>query len=283
MKVLLNLTRINMSAAIAFSALAGYIFNTGTFSWTSVAVFCGVLMLAGAATALNQYQERNLDALMQRTMHRPLPAGQLSPITALIYALIMGICGTAVLYFFTNPLTAILGLLNIIWYNAIYTPLKTKTPFVVIIGAVTGAIPPIMGWTAAGGLITDQRIIFVASFLFLWQIPHFLLLLLKYKEDYRRAGFQSATSKMNDEQVKFIVFMWTLGTSLITLFFPLFGIISGKFLTITTIALNVLLIVFFFRSTFSKNIIFNTGKAFGSLYLYQIAILAILIFQALKN
>lgn len=271
-----------MSVAIAFSAVAGYVFYSGSFTLKSLAVFAGVLLLAGAATVLNQLQERKRDALMTRTKERPIPAGQVSPRTALIYAIVMGLAGTAILYFFTNTITAILGLFNIFWYNAVYTPLKTKTAFVVIIGALTGAIPPVMGWTAAGGLIYETEILFIAAFLFLWQIPHFLLLLLKYKEDYIRAGFKSATSNLNDEQVKTVVFMWTLGTSLITLFFPLFGIISGKVLTAAIISLNALLIIFFYRSTISRNTIFNTGKAFGSLYLYQLAILAILIFQALK-
>lgn len=281
MKNLLKLTRINMSAAIAFSAVAGFVYCSGEFSWATLAVFSGVLLLAGAATTLNQYQERIQDALMTRTKDRPIPSGVISPQSALIYSMLMGLAGTAVLYIFTNPLTALLGLFNIFWYNVVYTPLKTKTEFAVIIGAVNGAIPPMMGWTAAGGLLTDKRIIFIASFLFLWQIPHFLLLLLRFKEDYRLAGFKSPTSKMNDEEVKFVVFIWTLGTSAITLFFPLFGIVSGTFLSITIIIVNVLLIAFFYRSIFNRKMVFNTRKAFGSLYLYQIIILAILIFQAL--
>jgi len=281
MKNLLKLTRINMSAAIAFSAVAGFVYCSGEFSWAALAVFSGVLLLAGAATTLNQYQERIQDALMTRTKDRPIPSGVISPQSALIYSVAMGLAGTAVLYIFTNPLTALLGLFNIFWYNVVYTPLKTKTEFAVIIGAVNGAIPPMMGWTAAGGLLTDKRIIFIASFLFLWQIPHFLLLLLRFKEDYRLAGFKSPTSKMNDEEVKFVVFIWTLGTSAITLFFPLFGIVSGTFLSITIIIVNVLLIAFFYRSIFNRKMVFNTRKAFGSLYLYQIIILAILIFQAL--
>jgi heme o synthase len=281
MKNLLKLTRINMSAAISFSAVAGFVYCSGEFSWAALAVFSGVLLLAGAATTLNQYQERTQDALMTRTKDRPIPSGVISPQSALIYSVVMGLAGTAVLYIFTNPLTALLGLFNIFWYNVVYTPLKTKTEFAVIIGAVNGAIPPMMGWTAAGGLLTDQRILFIASFLFLWQIPHFLLLLLRFKEDYRLAGFKSPTSKMNDEQVKFVVFIWTLGTSAITLFFPLFGIVSGTFLSITIIIVNVLLVAFFYRSIFNRKMLFNTRKAFGSLYLYQIIILAILIFQAL--
>jgi protoheme IX farnesyltransferase len=274
-----------MSAAIAFSAVAGYLFCNKSFDWTVLAVFAGVLLLAGSATALNQFQERNQDALMERTRDRPLPTGEITPGSALLLSAIMGICGLVILYFLTTPLTALLGVANILWYNGVYTPLKRKTGFVVIIGAVTGALPPMMGWTAAGGSLADRGIIFIATFFFLWQIPHFLLLLLKYKEDYERAGFVSATTTMNDGQIKSIVFAWVLGTSMITLFFPVFGIISGRFLIICTVVLNGLLIASFYRMTFNKKRnISGPVPAFnmGSLYLYQLSILAILMMQALK-
>ncbi len=273
---------MNMSSAIAFSAVAGYVFHEGRFDFGAVWVFTGVLMLACAATVLNQYQERKQDALMQRTRNRPIPMGLITPVQSLLIALVSGVAGTIVLYLLTNPLTALLGLFNIFWYNAVYTPLKKRTPFVVIVGAVTGAVPPVMGWTAAGGLLIDKEILFIAAFLFLWQIPHFLLLLLKYKDDYDKAGFKSATISLNDEQVKSVVFIWTLGTALITLFFPLFGIISGGLLTAAIITANILLIVFFFRETFNRQISFNIGKAFGSLYLYQIVVLVILIIDRMR-
>ena len=282
MKQFLILGRINMSSAIAFSAVAGYLFNRGEFTWYTLAVFLGVLLLACAATALNQIQERHQDALMSRTMNRPLASGQMTIKKAAIITLALGISGTAILYFFTTPLTAALGLFNIIWYNGVYTPLKRKTGFAVIVGAVTGAIPPVMGWTAAGGLILDSSVLFIAAFFFLWQIPHFLLLLLRYKEDYHKAGFQSVTSTMSDNQIKHIVFIWILGTSMITLFFPLFNIISGKIMIACIILLNFFLITIFYKSVFNRDLKFNLGRAFGSLYLYQLSILAILIIQALK-
>jgi len=282
MNQILKLTRINMSTAIAISAVAGLIFFRGELTTEIIPVFSGVLLLASAATVLNQIQERHQDALMTRTMDRPLPSKKMTLKKASLLTLIMGISGTVILYFFTTPLTVALGLFNIIWYNGVYTPLKRHTGFVVIIGAVTGALPPMMGWTAAGGSLADPKIIFIAAFFFLWQIPHFLLLLLRYKEDYQRAGFQSATSSMTDNQVKSIVFMWTLGTALITLFFPVFGIISGTFLIVCIILLNAMLIVFFYRSAFKRNPEFNLRRAFGSLYLYQLSILAILISEALK-
>ena len=282
MKQILKLTRFNMSIAIAFSAVAGYVFSYGSFTWKSLAVFAGVLLLAGSATAINQYQEKDRDALMLRTKDRPLASGRMKVQTAILLAIIMGIGGLWILYYFTNLLTALLGLINLLWYNAVYTPLKTRTGFVVIVGAVTGALPPMMGWTAAGGILSDPKILFIASFLFLWQIPHFLLLLLKYQDDYRKAGFKSATNTMTEKQIKSIVFIWILGTCFISLAFPLFGLISGKLLITTIILLNIMLIAFFYKSAYKSELKSNLGRAFGSLYLYQLSILAILILQALK-
>jgi len=270
-----------MSAAIAFSALAGYIICRHSLDIGGVFVFAGVLLLAGSATVFNQYQERSLDALMSRTQDRPLPSKQITTNTALLIAITLCIAGLAVLYFLTSPLTAALGLFNILWYNGVYTPLKRKTSFVVIVGAVTGAIPPLMGWTAAGGSILSPEIMFIAAFMFLWQIPHFCLLLLKYKADYKAAGFPSITSILNEKNVKLIVFIWILGTSISTLFFPLLQIVSGWFLVICLLLLNIILIYSFYRNAFGKNIDFNLRSAFGSLYLYQIMILGILIIQAL--
>lgn len=271
-----------MSTAIAFSAVTGYVFKAKGLHPEVLAVFAGVLLLAGSATALNQYQEREQDALMSRTKNRPIPSGDMKPSTALVYALIMGLAGIILLYFLSTPLTAALGLFNILWYNGVYTPLKRKTGFVVIVGAVTGAIPPMMGWTAAGGRLSDKGILLMAAFFFLWQIPHFLLLLLRYKEDYKRAGFRSATNTLNDNQIKSITFAWILGTSLITLFFPFFGIVSGIGLIALMIILNILMVGYFYRSVFNRNLTFNIGSAFGSLYIYQLSVLAILMVQALK-
>ena len=281
-KALLKLTRINMSMAIAFSALAGYIYYSHALDWTALILFIGVLFLAVAATVINQYQERHQDALMTRTKDRPLPAGQLKSRTAIIIAIVMLSAGSAMLYFFTTPITALLGIFNVIWYNALYTPLKKITSFAVLIGAVTGAVPPMMGWTAAGGSILSHDIIFITFFMFFWQIPHFCLLLLKFKKDYEAAGFPSITSLFDERNVQFIIFIWILGTAISTLIFPLFHVISGLFLIGCIVVLNIILIIFFFRNTFNRNVAFNLSQAFRSLYLYQVVVLALLIVQALK-
>jgi protoheme IX farnesyltransferase len=271
-----------MSTAIAFSGMAGYIIYNHSLDMTAVSLFFGILLLAAAATALNQYQERHFDALMTRTQNRPLPSKQMAPRTALIIAVILFLKGMAILYFLTNPITALLGLFNIVWYNGVYTPLKRRTSYVVLIGAVTGAIPPIMGWTAAGGYLLSPEILFIAAFMFFWQIPHFCLLLLIFKDDYKKAGFPSITTVLSEKHVRFIVFIWLLGTSVSTLFFPFFHIISGRILIVCLILLNIILILSFYRNAFGKNITFNIRSAFGSLYLYQVTVLVMLIIHALK-
>ncbi|HEY4786148.1 MAG TPA: protoheme IX farnesyltransferase [Bacteroidales bacterium] len=281
MKIFLKLTRVNMSTAIAFSALAGYIIASHTLDWTAISVFLGVLLLAGSATVLNQYQERYFDALMSRTRNRPLPSHQMNPKMALVLAIVLGLKGLAILYFLTTPTTALLGLFNIIWYNGVYTPLKRRTPYVILVGAVTGAIPPLMGWTATGAGIFSPDILFIAAFMFFWQIPHFCLLLLKFRKDYEMAGFPSITSLLSEKRIQFIIFIWIVSTSLSTLIFPLFHLISGSILIVCIILLNVILVSSFYRNAFSKNIAFDLGKSFRSLYLYQVSILAILMIHAL--
>lgn len=281
-KLLLKLTRVYMSVAISFSALAGYIFCNHGIDWQGIVVFFGVLLLAGGASALNQYQERHVDMLMSRTKDRPLPMGQLKPRSVLTISAMLMVTGTLLLFFLTTPLTALLGVFNIIWYNAVYTPLKKKTSFAVLIGAITGAIPPMMGWAAAGGSIFSREIMFIAFFMFFWQIPHFCLLLMKFKKDYEAAGFPSITSLLDEKHVQFIVFIWIVGTSLSTLGFPVFRIISGWFLVSSIVLLNAVLIIFFYRNTFSSRTTFSLTKAFRSLYLYQLLVLAILIVEALK-
>lgn len=281
LRIILKLTRINMSTAIAFSALAGYIMHNRSLDLTALWVFIGVLLLAASATVLNQYQERHLDALMARTKDRPLPSKQLTPKEAIIITIIFGITGTLMLYFLANGTTALLGLFNIAWYNGLYTPLKRKTSFAVLVGALTGAIPPMMGWTGAGGYLFDPYILFIAMFMFFWQIPHFCLLLLKFKKDYELAGFPSITSVVSEKHVVLIVFIWIIGTVVSTLFFPLLEVITGTFLTVCLLLLNVILIISFYKNAFGKDIAFNIRSAFGSLYLYQVLILVMLIIQAL--
>ena len=186
----LQLIKFKLSVAVAFSAAAGYILFENAGSLTGLAATAaGVFFLAGGAAALNQFQERRTDALMPRTRKRPLPSHDLRSRTALFAALLMIAGGLVLLASFTGWLPALLGLMNVVLYNLIYTNLKRRTFLAVIPGGLVGAVPPLIGFTAAGGSLFAPQALFLAGFMFMWQLPHFWLLLSSYRLEYVRAGF----------------------------------------------------------------------------------------------
>ena len=190
-KPILQLTRVYLSLAIAFSALLGFFMHTCMLNSQAFFIFAGIYLISGSASALNQFQEKDFDVHMERTKNRPLPAKKIKPADALIISAVLGLSGLSIIFFTVSRLSFFLALFNFFWYNMAYTPLKRKTGFAVMIGALTGAIPPVIGWTAAGGKLFDPEIIFIAFFMYMWQIPHFLLLLLKFGSDYEKAGLPS--------------------------------------------------------------------------------------------
>jgi len=149
----------------------------------------GTALCAAGAAILNQYAERRYDALMPRTAGRPLPTGRVAPNQALILGVLAGVLGTIYLAMFVNTLTAILGAVTLASYVLIYTPLKRITTLNTVVGAVAGAIPPVMGWTAVTGSLSEPALTLFAI-LFIWQIPHFLAIAILYREDYRLGGFK---------------------------------------------------------------------------------------------
>lgn len=172
-----------VTAAVGY-ALGAPVFHSGVF----LIVLCGTALVAGGASALNQYAEREADARMLRTRGRPLPAGRLTPAEALAFGLSISALGLALLAAGTNLLTFALGLAALGSYVLAYTPLKRVTSLCTVVGAVPGAIPPLMGWAAARGSL-DRTAWALFAILFLWQLPHFLALAWIYREDYARGGF----------------------------------------------------------------------------------------------
>jgi protoheme IX farnesyltransferase len=153
--------------------------------WTLV----GTALCAAAAAVLNQLIERRYDALMPRTRNRPIPMGRISPAEAALLGVLLAIAGTTTLVLAVNALTAFLGAFTILSYVLIYTPLKRVTTLNTVIGAVPGAIPPVMGVTAAAGVLSPEALVLFAI-LFVWQIPHFLAIATLYKDDYAVGGFR---------------------------------------------------------------------------------------------
>jgi protoheme IX farnesyltransferase len=185
----LELTKPRITFLIVLTAAAGFFLGTREsvdYARLFHAMF-GIAMLSSGIAALNQLMERDLDGLMHRTSGRPLPTGKLSPSDALLFGAGLTILAEVYLAVLVNPLTAVLGILVIVGYLFLYTPLKTRTTLCTVIGAFPGAMPPLLGWTAASNhLELGAWVLF--GILFLWQFPHFLAIATMYREDYGRAG-----------------------------------------------------------------------------------------------
>ncbi|HSE95388.1 MAG TPA: heme o synthase, partial [Methylomirabilota bacterium] len=185
----LVLTKARITAMVLVTTAAGYVLGAprvelGTLVWLLV----GVGLASGGAAALNQVYERDADARMIRTASRPVPAGRISPARGLAAGLLLSAGGVGWLVFGINPLTGFLALLTVVLYIAVYTPLKPRTSLNTLVGAIPGAIPPVIGWTAATGSIgLGGWALF--CILFLWQLPHFLAIAWLFRDDYARGGF----------------------------------------------------------------------------------------------
>lgn len=187
----LDLTKFRLTTLVLLTTLAGfYMGEPGKVDyWLLFHTILGTALVASGASALNQFLEREHDALMRRTRTRPLPSGRLQPETALIFGGITAAAGMLYLLVSVNLLTSFLSALTLALYVGVYTPLKRLTTLNTVVGAIPGALPPLMGWTAARGEITIEGWALFAI-LFFWQLPHFLAISWLYREEYERAGYQ---------------------------------------------------------------------------------------------
>jgi len=186
-----ELTKPRITFLIVLTSAAGFCLGAkGGLDWVRFAhAMFGIALLSSGIATLNQYIERELDGRMRRTASRPLPAGKLAPTEALILGAGLTILAESYLALLVNPLTALFGLSVIAGYLFMYTPLKTRTTLSTVVGAFPGAMPPLMGWTAASNEVSTGAWVLFAI-LFLWQFPHFLAIAWMYREDYGRAGIR---------------------------------------------------------------------------------------------
>ena len=186
----LALAKPRLNVLVVASAMAGYAMAGGEAGRARLllSTMLGTALVAGGASALNQILERRRDGLMRRTRSRPLPDGRLQPAEALVFAVAMSLAGGAVLWAGANLLSAIIALVTLLIYAAVYTPSKPLTSFSTVIGASPGALPPLIGWAAVRGSLSQGAWV-LFGIVFLWQLPHFLAIAWMYREDYGRAGY----------------------------------------------------------------------------------------------
>jgi protoheme IX farnesyltransferase len=194
----LELSKSRIVMMVLITTAAGYLFAAQHVDWVLLLnTLLGTALVAAGTNALNQYVERDHDAKMRRTRLRPLPDGRIAPRAALVFSVAVSILGTLYLGLAVNWLTAALGAFTLISYIFIYTPLKRVSTICTLIGAIPGAIPPLMGWTAATGILgTGGWIIF--AILFFWQLPHFMAISWMYRDDYARGGFAMLAVRDDD-------------------------------------------------------------------------------------
>lgn len=277
LKLFMELTKIKITFAVMLTTIVGYALaandlNSGMF-WPVL----GLFILAMGSAILNQYQEFALDAQMERTKHRPIPSGQISPFNALLLSVSMIVGGSAMLYLSSGFDAMWLGLLALLWYNAFYTPLKRKTPFAVIPGSVIGSLPPLVGWVAGGGDLMDMRAIVMAFFFFIWQVPHFWLLMIKYGEQYEAAGFPSLQRFYSEQHIRWVTFVWTASTAISALMLPAFKVVQSQITAIGIAIISTWLIFSFLKLLkFDQHIIFKPMKYFMKINVFVLVIIILL-------
>ena len=230
-KAFWQLTKPDITLLVLITTLLGYILGISQSSMDFNLVYmlhliCGSALSAAGGSSLNGYIESNLDAKMNRTKNRPIPSGKIKSKHALILGLTVSMLGVSQLFFVINELAGILSLTTILLYLFVYTPLKKKTYWNTIIGAIPGALPPLGGWVAATGEIGLGAIILFAL-LFFWQIPHFIAIAWIYREDYKKAGFKMITTKDNCESsIRWHIGIFTLGMIISSLLPTIIGMLG---------------------------------------------------------
>lgn len=224
-----ELSKFGIVLLVLVSAGAGFMLRVPLgpdFAWLAgLLVLAGVMLLSCGASALNQVQERARDGLMARTAGRPLPSGRLSHAHGLTFSIVAIAAGAAVLWLGVGPMAGVLGLIASGFYNGIYTPwLKPSSPFAAVPGAIPGAIPPVIGWVAGGGGLLDPGAVILFGILFLWQMPHFWALALRYRADYAAGGFPMVSERVGVEGTARLIQLYALGLTAWSLAAPTFGV-----------------------------------------------------------
>lgn len=223
-RAFIELLKMRLSLLVAFSCAFGYTLATkGSVHWeTLVMLTFGGFLLSGASVSINQIIEKDLDKVMTRTKNRPLPTERISVSEAIVFIAFVLAVSVIILWIYTNPLTVLLSVVSMLLYSFVYTPLKRVGPIAVFVGAIPGALPPLLGWVAATGAITYEALI-IFGIQFIWQFPHFWAIAWVADDDYKKAGFKllpSGGGKDLNTAIQIMIY---------TLFLIPLGLLPAKF------------------------------------------------------
>jgi heme o synthase len=274
-----EIVKIRITVLVSLTTALGYFAGMDKLTFDFIFPVVGIFLLACSSAALNQYQEKKSDALMDRTKNRPIPASKIKGVNVLLISLILLLLGSLVLILKTNITTLLIGLLTFYWYNGVYTPLKKKFSLAIIPGSLVGALPPLAGWAATGDSIFDIKILYIALYFFVWQIPHFWLLLLAHGKDFERGGFPVLTNKISKKSIVIITFLMLIVTVLISVMIPILNILNFDVSYILLLCFSVFMIFIaykFLMSDLSKE---DIMKAFVGINLYTLCFITLLVFD----
>ena len=231
-KDLIALTKPRVTLLVLITTAGGMYLAPSSPTWGLIlATMLATATVVGSANALNCWMERDLDALMKRTAKRPLPDGRMSADIALVFGVVLGLISVPALTFLVNPLTGLVGAAALVSYVAIYTPMKTRSPSALLVGAVPGALPPLMGWTAVTGQI-DAPAVVLFGILFLWQLPHFIAISMFRKRDYSQAGMKVLPAVRGDRVAKIHAVLWAAALLPVSLLLVPMGVAGYLYLVV---------------------------------------------------
>jgi protoheme IX farnesyltransferase len=277
-----EITKAGLAVSVVFSSIAGFLLGIEHFnsqSWFTIFLLAiGGYCMVGASNAYNQIIEKDIDALMDRTKNRPIPAGRMSKTTAFVIASILTLAGIAILYSI-NPRTAMFGAISIFLYTSLYTPLKTVTSLSVFVGAIPGAIPFMLGWVAAnnGDFGIEAGTLFLIQFF--WQFPHFWAIGWFLFDDYKKAGIFMLPSGKRDNTTALQILLytiWLILASLLPALFPVIGLIGSSLLLSPIAAFLVLLLGIWILVYAVKLYNIRTAKAARTLMLVSVVYITLL-------
>jgi heme o synthase len=280
--LLADLTKYRLSLAVTFSAITGYLISGERIMFSLFLLIFGIFLLAAGAAALNQFTEKETDALMERTRNRPIPSNRIDPLQAFYISVFLIAAGLIILSF-TGIVPVLLAALAIVLYNLVYTKLKMISVFSVLPGALVGALPPLIGYTSAGASLARNEIIMFSSFMFLWQLPHFWIILIRFREDYRRAGFSTFKAGFSGRQIKMLIFAWVILTTFLIIIFSIKELLFSGFMNSLLIILNLFFILFFYFMLFGKDENRSVKSAFILINSFSLLVMILFIVNALMK